>query len=140
MTRFLILLLAILPPVSGCGTNTVVLPNPEILGASPASENQILAISSNRTNHSPKEVRLVLVDGNIDEIQAFYSDKVAFEHIATAIGSHYREFEMADLHRENFRLWRVQPKKFVIQLSEYEGDRLLILTRIREPRKGVGAD
>jgi hypothetical protein len=131
----LLVFAAVLLPSSGFATDRVVLPNWELLGTSPATANRILVTNSTETNLFPKEVRLIVTESAIDEIQAFYSDKIEIEQIAAAIDALYKGSEMADLHRKHFRLWKVSDKKFVIQLSDCEGSRLLIITRMKEPRK-----
>lgn len=76
--------------------------------------------------------------GLIDEVQAIYCKETSFDRVANDLQEIYTGFEVLSLRRDDFRFWKVDPKKFVIQLSVIqqgdlsisEGDKLVIFKRI----------
>ena len=136
MLRTLMSLSLALLGSSGFASDAIAIPNPELLGANPSLAKQILTVDSTGPNTFPKELRLIVKSGAVDEIQAFYSDKIEINQIAATVDAHYKQHEMPSQRGKDFRLWRVLPQRFVIQLSTYEGDRLLIFTRMKEPGTG----
>jgi len=113
------------------GAEFIAIPNAQILGANAGSGCQIVPTNST-IKVFPKEIRTIILDGSIDEIQAFYGENVTFDQIASAIDARYPQYELVNLREKSFRLWRVLPRKFVVQLSIHEKSSVLIFTRMKK--------
>lgn len=146
MSKSPLLTLICLASLSCLAYEPVAIPNSKALGLSLISTNFTLMNHSSKAEILPKEVRLVVSNGMVDEIQAIYDEKIPFLEIIAALNANYSASEMKDLRSDDFGLWKVVSEKFVIQLSRFKGDdisinrgdRLLILTRI-SPLSSKGA-
>lgn len=135
--RYLIIFAATLITSSCIGEQKVAIPNAEALGMSVISANIPIMTNSDQSMVLPKELRLIVSNGIVDEVQAVYSSNISFSRIVTSINSRYSNSEMKDVRSIDFGLWKVPTKQFVIQLSVFKGedisidkgDRVLILTR-----------
>ena len=105
--------------------NAVVIPNPNALGAKAFCACNILVGNTNAACVFPKETRIVIKNGNIDEIQAFYDKDVSLDGISEAVNLQNINCEVANMHQKHFRMWSVKSKTIAIQLREYKGHKLL---------------
>ena len=105
----------------------VVLPNPKLLGCQSVACSQLWLINDPAPDAKyPKQLRIDFSDGTGRGsllgvpngrpygVWAFYDKSVTIEAVAASINEQYAKWT-----DDNF-LWRVEPEKFVIQLSPHK--------------------
>jgi hypothetical protein len=113
----------------------VVLPNPKLLGCQSAACSQLWLTNDPVPDAKyPKQLRIDFSDGSPTGngsfwevpngspygLWAFYDKSVTIEAVAASINEHYAKWTDDD------KLWRVEPEKFVIQLSPHKDGPWLI--------------
>jgi hypothetical protein len=134
MTRLFYICFVLCPSII-FAEDLIDLPDPRILGSKITSPNSVLIPNVDNRSLFPKEVRLIVSDGQISEIQVLYDGKVQLDQIEAAVNMSYPAAEMNKFQSTSIRLWKVVSKKFVIQLSSNDDGNLLIFTKMTSSPK-----
>lgn len=118
----------------GCASERLAIPNSEFLGHEIGSKHPSLIRGAARSRNAPDELRLILSEGRVDEVQAFYSQDIRIEELRRRINVCYHKFEQPALRSSEFGLWRVPPEHLVIQLSNNGERPLLIFTQMHKSK------
>ena|SRR5271156_1538130 len=112
----------------------VVLPNPKLLGCQSVACSQLWLINDPVPDAKyPKQLRIDFSDGSPTGrgsllgmpdgapygLTAFYDKSVTIEAVEASIDEHYAKWAYGD-PTPTGKLWRVEPEKFVIQLSSHK--------------------
>jgi len=96
----------------GDHTRKIVLPNPELIHCRSAECSHLWKHDSGDDVVYPAQVLTDLVNGEVVGLTAVYDKSIPEAEIHKAINVLYAKWERLD------RLWRVEPERIVIQLSE----------------------
>ena len=114
----------------------VVLPNPKLLGCQSVACSQLWLINNPVPNAKyPKQLRIDFSDGSTITtpngslfefpdgtpygLTAVYDKSVTIEAVEASINEHYANWKYGD-PTPKLKLWRVEPEKFVIQLTSHK--------------------
>ncbi len=112
----------------GCFGQELVHFNPDVLGAL-QNENMKLLLGGDTNAIAPIEISLELKNGRYIGATIVYPKSISFIAIKKSLNSLYKQFEKPDFKdNKTLDLWRHEPKRFAIQLSEdKEGVRVIYL-------------
>ncbi len=114
----------------------VVLPNPEIIGKRVQSLNTShLIIAKNNSGKKmiyPFEIVLDIEDGKITALKASYNSSLGLEKVESEINKLYKKWALKGFEDTNMRLWRIEPYKFAISVSQEENCIEVIILPFRE--------
>jgi len=96
----------------------VVLPDPKLLRCGSSNCSGLWLGGRQPSDVFPKQLHLDLNQNCVYGLTAFYDKSVSIHDIELAIDEHYLESKNLDFEKTRMRLWRVEPEKFAIQLSE----------------------
>jgi len=101
----------------------IVLPNPQLIHCRASDCSQLWKQDSLDGTVYPGQVLTDFVDGSIVGLTAAYEKSVSIEELRAAINERYATWAVKDLNG----IWRVEPEKLVIQLTEQpDGTKQLI--------------
>jgi hypothetical protein len=103
----------------------IVLPNPDSLGKD-VKNNLIPLESTAETGLAPIELRMIMKNGEVQEVQAFYEKSINIDQIAMAVSADTNNTENVTLRSSKFRCWWNQSAKIQIQLREYYGEKIMM--------------
>ena len=126
--RMIFVIAAVIMSSHGCFGQDLVLFNPDVLGAL-QNENIKLLLGGDTNAIAPIEISLELESGRYIGATIVYPKSVSFIAIKKSLNSLYKQFEYRDFKdNKTMDLWRHEPKRFAIQLSEdKEGVRVIYL-------------
>ena len=108
------------------GGRQIVLPNPDLLRTCPAKGPQLWRdLRSGGGEIYPAKFWIDLAKGGCSYgFMVWYDKSVSMEEVRTAINQHYGKWEKTDFARPDskMRLWRIEPERFVIQLTQVGED------------------
>lgn len=115
----LILILTLLDMQAAIGQNAgrIVLPNPKLLRCNSSDCFQLWTEAPEQKDVLPKQILVDTDHGCIYGMTALYDKSIPLNRIKSAIDDRYKESFYADASSSTVYLWRVEPQKFVIQLS-----------------------
>ncbi len=116
-----LLLLFTAGTVSPEGESVIVLPNPGLLDCKVASCSKLwLDDATSAGAIFPIQLSMDMARGCVYGFRARYAPEVPFEEVHAAIDRKYAAFAvpMSSAPQAPFKLWRVEPQKFAIQLSK----------------------
>lgn len=103
----------------GHRTRKIVLPNPQLIHCRSAECSQLWTQdSADGGVVYPAQVFTDFVNGEVVGLTAVYDQSVSEKELHAAINTLYEKWERLDLKSQNGGLWRVEPERIVIQLSE----------------------
>jgi hypothetical protein len=95
----------------------VVLPSPELLRCAGPSCQQIWQAALSANAIYPRQVAIDFDHGCAYGLTAYYDASVSYDAIKSAIDDSYKQWAVPKLTLPNSALWRVEPMRFVIDLS-----------------------
>jgi len=102
----------------------VVLPNPKIVGKKIQLLNTslLMTLTDNSAKNIiyPFEIVVDIEDGKVTAIKASYNNSLGLEEVVSEINKLYKKWALKGFENTNMRLWRVEPYKFAISVSQEE--------------------
>jgi hypothetical protein len=118
------------PPSSDETPGRISLPNPNLIRCSTSSCPPVLTDGTELRAVYPWQVSLDYTNGSVIGLTALYDQPTSIGDVQAAIDERYRQWAMVDFRTGPLRLWRIEPERFVIQLSQTDTGmvRLIYLT------------
>jgi hypothetical protein len=96
-----------------------VLPNLKLIGCKAPACSQMLPDQIAYSDAIyPWQVWVDFTDGKVIGLTAFYDQPTTIEDVQAAVDELYGKWAMADFRTGPVRLWRVEPEKFAINVSQ----------------------
>jgi hypothetical protein len=96
----------------------VVLPSSELIGCKASGCSQVWLDAANSRALYPRNISIDIDDEGVLGVVARYDRSIAIDDIRASINKRYGEWVFPKDHAGPAALWRVEPEKVAIQLSE----------------------
>ena len=106
------------PPSTGEIPGKVVLPNPKLIRCSTSSCPPVLPDGKDPRAVYPWQVLLDYTDGSVIGLTAFYDQPTSIDDVQAVVNERYGQWAKAEFKTGPVRIWRVEPERFVINLSQ----------------------
>ena len=118
------------PPSLGGSPGKVVLPNPNLIRCSTSSCPPVLPDGTDPRAVYPWQVSLDYTNGSVIGLTALYDQPTTIDDVQAVVNERYGQSAMPEFRTGPVRLWRVEPERFVINLSQADTGmvRLIYLT------------
>lgn len=105
------------PPSTGT-PGKVILPNPKLIRCSTSSCPPVLPDGKDPRAVYPWQVLLDYTDGSVIGLTAFYDQPTSIDDVQAVVNERYGQWAKAEFKTGPVRIWRVEPERFVINLSQ----------------------
>jgi hypothetical protein len=132
-SRFVAAVLVILgltSPVSAAPhpAERVILPDPNLIGCKVSACSQVMpAPIADPHAVYPSQVWVDITDGAIIGLVARYDPATPIDVIKASIDDHYGKWAAPDFKTGPINLWRIEPRKFVIQLATFDNGMIQLI-------------
>lgn len=118
------------PSPNGEPPGKVILPNPKLIRCSTSSCPPVLADGTDPHAVYPWQVSLDYTNGSVIGLTALYDQPTSMDDVQGVVNERYGQWAAADFRTGPLRMWRVEPERFVIELSQADTGmvRLIYLT------------
>lgn len=118
------------PPSPAGPHGKVILPNSKLIRCSASNCPPVLPDGTDLRAVYPWQVSLDYTDGSVIGLTALYDQPTSIGDVQAAVDERYGKWAKAEFRTGPMRAWRVEPERFVIELSQADTGmvRLIYLT------------
>jgi hypothetical protein len=122
------------PPSTGETPGKVILPNPKLIRCSTSACPPVLPDGTDPRAVYPWQVSLDYTNGSVIGLTALYDQPTSAGDVQAAVDECYEQWAKADFRTGPLRIWRVEPERFVIELSQTDTGMVQLVYLTFDPR------